>query len=363
MDGNGQFNFFGNGGPVSLTLVEEMPNGAIQKRQVNLVLTPAQVNTPAEIETYLGGYSNWDYRGEEVSKPVLVTKDSDYYRDFSSNNAFKRTHVKNSLNGALQEITLESSTTQYQVVDRMIGAFIPDVTEENAQKLYNVRMRSAALCKNAIMLDRNIDVWTMLTTSGNWNAANVASLGASAAWGTSSGPGASSDPIKDLRNRIVKSAQRVTDIWMNQQVALVFLEHASVREHVRSMLGDAGLRSMQGTTDIVNNNAATDFQIPGLPPIHVESSKVLNETTNELDFILNHSTVLVTTPPGIPQDGMEIATTHTFRRRGRSGTGFQVREFREEKRGVGGTFVVVNMADHAVMPGPNCGGLITGCFQ
>jgi hypothetical protein len=72
---------------------------------------------------------------------------------------------------------------------------------------------------------------------------------------------------------------------------------------------------------------------------------------------------MVTTPPGVPVDGEEIATTHTFRRRGASSVGFETREFRVEGRGNGGTMVVANMADIAVVTGNNCGGLIVGAHQ
>ena len=70
----------------------------------------------------------------------------------------------------------------------------------------------------------------------------------------------------------------------------------------------------------------------------------------------------VTVPGGgIPSDGEEIATTYTFRRKGISGTGLDVREFEVENRGpLGGTMIVVTVADIPIITGNNAGGLITG---
>src|SRR5262249_44698350 len=157
---------------------------------------------------------------------------------------------------------------------------------------------AAQRCKWALQLDRELDVWSMLSNLGNWATTNRVVLAPSAAWNG----GAQSDPIADLKARIVASAQVVTDVWFNQEVAFDFLGHPLVREHMRQFLGDRGV-----DTAVANvNNAGTqivDFVIPGFPPFHVCASKVLNEATGELDFILPPDVLLVTTPPGVPVDG------------------------------------------------------------
>src|SRR5262249_45207988 len=128
------------------------------------------------------------------------------------------------------------------------------------------------------------------------------------------------------------------------------------------MLGD---RAADVTLGMVQEAADTivDFRIPGFPPFHVCASKVLNEQTGELDFILPSDTICVTSPPGVPTDGERIATSYTFRRKGPSGVGFSTREVRIETRGLGGTLIIANMADIAIMTGNNCGGIIKSCHQ
>ena len=325
---------------------------------VTLALTPSDVHAPQEVDTYLAGYQPFAFRADEASKPVLVDKDEDLYRNFAANNAFRRVKVKSSLQKAVPEVDPESSLDKYRVVDRLAGSFIPDVTDKNATNRYRPRQVAAERCKTALYLDREMDVWELLTDQTKWHADNVVQLGPTTRW--NGGP--QSNPISDLKMRIVRSAQRVTDAWFNQLVALEFLEHPLVREHARAMLGDRGMDSIAGRVGEAETDVV-DFRIPGLPPMHVCCSKVLNEATGELEFCLGNHVLLLTVPPGVPIDGEAIATTHTFRRRGTSGVGFESREFRVEDRGNGGTMVVASMADVAIMTGNNCGGLIRDVWQ
>ena len=95
--------------------------------------------------------------------------------------------------------------------------------------------------------------------------------------------------------------------------------------------------------------------------IHIVQGQSLS-SAGVLGAILGSSFVVAThSPPGIPEDGEEIATTYSFRRRGPSGVGFETREFFIENRGpLGGTMVVTSMADIAKMTSTIVGGLITG---
>ncbi len=340
------------------------PVGTPERGQlVTLSLVPSDVSEPAEMSTYLAGYKPFPFRADEVSPPVLVDKDEDRFRDFNIDDAFRRVDVKGSREGAIPEIDVKSSLTNYVVVDRFLGAFINDITEQNAAAdgaPFRPRQRSMRRVGWALQLDRELDLWGLLDTGGSWTAANTVTLGAAFAWNG----GASADPIFDIHGRVEASAQMVTGTWFNQQVANTFLRNPSVRDHMRQMIGDNAADSALGQVQ----NAATqqvDFRIPGLPPFHVAAAKVKNETTLALDYILPDSVIMNTVPPGgIPLDGEETATTYTFRRRGVAGVGFETREFRIENRGPkGGTMVVASMADIAVITGSNVGGRIADVIQ
>ncbi len=326
---------------------------------LQLSLTPDDVHEEEELSTYLAGYSPTGFRADEASKPVLVDHDKDKFRNFSSDDAFLRVDVKGSIEGAIPEVDPIPEISTYQVIDRFLGSFVNDITEANATKLFRPRQQAMKRVKWAIQLDREHDVWDLLQAVASWDAANTVTLGAGFEWNG----GASSDPIFDLQARIEASAQLVTDIWMNQTGGHAFLRNPLVRDHMRQMIGDQAANNQIG--NVANAQArAVDFQIPGLPPIHIVAGKSRLNTGDALSFILGAHCVLTTSPPGVPTDGMEIATSYTFRRRGRVGTGFETREFRVENRGPkGGTMIVASMADIAVVTGNNVGGLIRDVTQ
>lgn len=336
---------------VTLTLAENSPLGR-EGQVVTLSLTPADVHDPTELPTYLAGYKPQGFAADAASKVVLVDHDAGKFRTESADDVFRRVAVKGSIEGAVPEIDPKTSLANYKVVDRFIGSFINDITEQNASP--NIKLRQLAMrnCQRKIMLDREIDVWTMLTTSANWDSGNVATLGAGLGWNNSG-----ADPIRDLMNRLEASAQEVTDIWMNDQIGNFFLLHTKVRDYIKHTVGDAGTPNASAAEGL--EGGIRTFKLIGLPPIHIVPGRVKNESTGAHDRILSDAVVLTTSLPGIPTDASELATTWTLRRRGGAGVGYETREYRVDNRGPkGGTMVVVSMADIALMTANNVGGLI-----
>lgn len=341
-----------------LVLADDMPGYGVKGQKVTLALTPQDVRIPQEMSTYLAGYYAPGFRADEASKVILVDHDEDRFRTFGSQDAFKRVAVKGSLQGAIPEVDPTSSLANYKVVEKYVGSFVPQQTEMNAAgSLYAPRMAAARRCKRALMLDREYDVWGMLTTSGNWNAANVLTLTAGTqAWNSGSSP----NPILDLHTAEDLSAQMITDWWMNKTVANIFLRDPLVRDYLKQMIGDGALnQQIVNMNQSVAQGAQYDFQIPGFAPFHIVSGKALDASGN-LGFVLSKTYVVGTvSPPGIPTDGEEIATSYSFRRKGPGGVGFETREFFVDGRGPnGGTMVVASMADVPVMTGPIVGALI-----
>lgn len=344
---------------MSIILAENSPLGQAGQR-VNLELTPSDVHDPTEIPSYLAGYRNWEFRADEASKVVLVDNDEDKYRSFSEDDAFQPVRVKGALTGAIPEVDPRSSLDSYKVVDRYVGSFVPMVTEMQTGNNYQPRMAASRRCRRALELDRELDVLGpngLLTTVANWNSDQVNALGAGENWNG----GASADPIKAIQDSIEASAQPVTEVWMNQAVAHLFIRNDLVRDHMRQLIGDGAASGVaQQLANAATTGQAIDFMIPGLPPIRVSATKYKNASGN-LVYVMPNYVLLTTAPPGVPMDGEEIATSYTFRRRGPSGVGMEAREFTVEGRGPhGGTMVVVAMADIAKMTGNNCGGIITG---
>ena len=344
---------------MELTLADNIQGIGARGDRVSLSLTPADVHDPAELPEYLAGYRPFGYRADEASPLIPVDKDQDKYRRFDQDDAFRLVKVKGSTSGAVPEVDPKSILEDYKVIERYIGSFVPKQTQDQTGPTsYQPVMAAGRRCMRAVELDREVEVFTLLGTSGNWDAAQR-----TAATGTGWTDLINGDPILDVQTAVIKSDQPVSAIWMNQDVAFRFLRHPTVRDHMRQFFGDS---AREGIATAVANagvtGAASDFFIPGMPPFKVVASKVKNESTGLLDYVLGSTVaVLVTVPPGVPTDGEDIATTYTFRRTGDSGTGIEVRQFTLENRGPkGGTMIVVSVADVPIFTANNAGGIITG---
>jgi hypothetical protein len=348
---------------MEIKLATDLPGHGKAGDTVQLALKPSDVHDPTELPSYLAGYSPFQYRADEMSPVVLVDNDEDKFRNFSEDDAFRRVEVKGSTQGAVPEVDPKTTLNTYKVIERYVGAFIPKQTMLQSGGSYSgdkVRMAAGRRCRRALALDRELDVMALLGTAANFNANNRLALGAGENWNG----GGSSDPVEDIQTIDEASAAQITGWWGNKRTMNAFLRHPSVRDHMRQFLGDQAIQGMITQMNRVGTEAnpnVVDFAIPGLGMFHVAGSKVKNESTGNLDFVLGDSLIAVTTPPGVPEDGEEIATSYTFRRRGESGVGFESREFELENRGpLGGTMIVVSQADIAIMTGPNVGGIITG---
>lgn len=346
-------------GNIAVALTDDIPALGKRKGQIiQLALSPSDVNSSEEIDTYLGGYSPPGFRFSEAAPPVLVVKDFDDFRNYGSNNAFKLVQTETSKQSGIKEVDAESSLSSYQVIEHALGAYIPGQTQVQAAPLVDPRMAGARRISWALELGREVRGWGLLTTSGNWNADNTVTLAAGSEWNDA----INGNPIKDLFARIEASAQIVTDIWFSTQVSHAFIQNQNVRDHVRLMRGDLPSAESVAAADAQVRNI--DFVIPGLPPFHVVPGKVLNESTGKLDYILADNVVLTTTPTRIPTDATEIFTAMTFRRRGSSGTGYLSREVELATRGLEvGRLLVAGFAEDIKFVANNCGGLIKDVIQ
>lgn len=344
---------------IELVLADNLEGYGKAGDRITLSLTPEDVHDPTEMPEYLAGYKPFGYRADEVSPIVSVDKDEDKYRSFDSDDAFRRVNVKGSTQGAVPEVDPKSKLESYKVIERYVGSFIPEQTQnQTGPTSYSPLMAAGRRCMRAIELDREVDSFDLISTPANWAAGQTTV--ATAVW-TDEVLG---DPILDLQTADEKSDQIITAWWFNKVAANTFLRHPKVRDQMRQFFGDSQVTGIANSVQQAGRDgAAADFFIPGFAPFKVSGSKVKNESTDLLDFVMpSNVAVAVTVPPGgAPTDGEEIATTYTFRRRGDSGTGIDMRQFTIENRGPkGGTMIVVSVADIPIITANNAGGIVTG---
>lgn len=360
--------------PLSLALdaVQDAAERAVREltgERIKLVLTPSDVREPSELPNYLAGYRPMTFRAHDCSPVVSVVKDTDKFRNFSSDDAFQRVDVKTSLMGTVPEVDPRSSLTTYKVVERASGSFIPQQTEMNeGPGLLRARIAAAKRCRWALELDIEHDVLGatgLLTTNTNYAAAVRIALGATENWGGAT-VGVDSDPIRDLLKMQENTAQPISFFAMNVKLVNAFVRHSLVRDHFRMYMGDSQLSGTISELGKVNDAGVTlDFMIPAVGMVKVVASKSKNETTGAKDYIFPNGTVIGVTVPRseMPTSGEEIATSYTFRRTQPSGQLYEAREFRVEGRGpLGGTMVVIAEASDHKMVGTDCGGIITGAY-
>lgn len=342
--------------------------GALLDRNGALLLglTTQDVHDPTELATYLAGYATEEYRHDQIVQVIPVDKDEDKYRTFNSGAAFRPVVVKTDDDMDAAELKVTSSLTNYRVVVRRIGAFIPDPTRNQANANYDVEFVHMERCRRAIDLDLELDIIGpsgLLTTAGNWNSNNVVTLAAGYQWGGASGVGANSDPVADIRARMDASAQRITGWWMNQRVAGLLLDNPKFRDYTRANMGDAPLdAAVRAVSDA--DNGVVDFKIRGLGVFHVVASRVeSNAAGTTTDYVMPDVFLGVTQPPGVPTNGGRIATAYNFRRKGPAGVGFYTRTVAIPQRGAGGTLLIVEEASIPTMTSGICGGLVLGVSQ
>lgn len=338
---------------MTATLLDAV-GGLARGAQFQLSLAPGDTRITEEIDTFLAGFRAPGFRADEACPIVLADNDFDTFRLFGANNAFKQVNVLASKESDINEVDPESSTDTYRVIERALGAFVSATTESQAS--YNVREASARRIRQALDLDREVRIFGatgLLSSSTGWAAANVETIAGGSEWTV-----VTIDPLLDIQQRILASAQPVTDIWMNEEAGFTFLRNPFVRDHMRQMLGDNAPPAPTADASGRRNQSVQDFMIPGLPPFHIVPGRVLNETTGVLDPILTDN-VILTCNPGIPTTGDDIITAVTWRRRGISGTGFTTREFELPKRGLeSGMMMVSGHAEDPKFISNTCGGLI-----
>lgn len=332
-----------------------MRDGRGGERLVTMDLGQADVHVPAALPNYAAGYRLADGVADLAAPPVLVAKASDKYNTWDKENAFQRVQVAASSSGAsVQEVNPALSRDTYSTVEYALGSFVPTNVQSNADAPLNPLKAAVRRVMNAIYLEREIRVASLLTTAGNWDSALVQTLNSGTKWNG----GASSDPIKDLQTAIQNSYMPVTGIILPEPVLFAFQRNPNVQKYFAYKDSSAPLPSASQLSAILQ-----------LPPIHVAKMKYL--ASGSLSYVWGGDAVLLHSPAANPPaDQEDVATAYTFRWNGGETNdgvmtaGFLVRTYFDNRRGGrGGTMTVVVHNDDEAITSKYVGGLIKGCVQ
>ncbi len=326
-------------------------------RKIAAELLPGSVHESTEIPTYLQGLANKKMLADVVSRPVPFDKTIGQYRAVDARDAFEAASVKVGITAWLPELTTRSALSSFTMQFRGACIFVNDVTQAEAagSSAYNPRMQAAKRILKVMEIDREIDVWTLLSTAANWNANNVQTLTSGFEWNT----GVNANPLSDLEDMITASDDDITDIWMNRTVAFALINNEAIRDRMFQFYGAAGAPAKLG--EIHQSAGDVTFSMAGFDGIkfHTVTAKRHNATTSLRDYILGDDVIGTVESTPMPTSGEDGNTTVSFRYSGVGGTGFVQRSARLEGRGVfGGEMMYISQGDVPLIVGPTQGGLI-----
>lgn len=330
--------------------------GCTPKGRFLLDLAVGDVHRDANMPNYAAGYQLAEGIADVLSQPIVTAKATNFYMTWDDITSFRRVKPNAVAPGAgVPEVSISKTDARYATVPYALGGFMQTEVETNADAPLRPFQKLVKRVMEALYLEREIRVANLLITSGNWDAGHVTTVLAAAKWNG----GASSDPVRNIRNLMELSARPVTGIGMSRQVYDVFSENPNVQKYFTFKSTGAPL---PGPAQI---SALLD-----LPPIYVQEMKYY-ASGSTFSWPLGGNVVLFRNPPEMPPTSQDdVSTSATFRFLGGDapdGTaqgGWIVRTFFLPDRGErGGRKVVVAHNDAEVIASKITGGLILNAFQ
>lgn len=327
-----------------------------------LDLAVSDVHIPAALSNYAAGYRNAPPMADVVAPVLPVDKQSNNYFTYQKEDAFQRAYPTIGAPGAgVPEIPPRLGNAQYATIERALGGRVAPQVEANADAPLSIMRATVKRVMNAMILEREFRVQSLLRTTGNWNAAQVSTIPAGNKWNG----GASSDPLADIHGREEASfSPGLTGMLMSEQVYHDWVRNPAVRSYY-------GYKS-----DLPAVPDPNQFQpILKIPPIFVSKMKYINSSGN-LVYVWGGDVVLFRQPdemPPITQD--DVATALTFRwnaadllsagiKDGTASGGFIIRQFYDFTQGsLGVNRIVVIHHDAEVMTSKFVGGLLVNAHQ
>ena len=322
---------------------------------ITLAVMPSDTSDQLRvIDNYISGYRNFGFMADIVSPVVTVDQEAGKRIDRSLASAFTVVDTAVGRQGHIKEIQDGATRADYKTQEHALAAFIPWASENDALQQYDIRTATATMLADLLLLAREVRVFDFLTTLANWNTNTRTTLGANFKWDN----GSTKNIRLDLHTRMKASAQPVTGIAMNPDVAYYFLSDNDVRTYLKATMGDdAPVPDIARAIDATNHQPAT-LNIVGYPPIYICPAMKL--VSGVLQYVLADDVILFTRPPtNVPTNMFSVATSLTFRTKGKSGTGWVTNEYLPNGRGLnGGRMLETGFGETTFMGSAIAGGLI-----
>lgn len=332
-------------------------NGSLSDRLITMDLGVTDIHVDAIGPQFMGGYQLLPAVADLASPVITTPKASNKYPIWDAQNAFRRVLPNaNAPGGQVAELNPTLSITPYTTVEYALAGFVTTEVIANADAPLDPYRATVKRLMDALILEREIRVATLLQTTANWNSNVLTTVLAANKWNGGSG----SDPIGDLQLIIQKSALPVTRIIWSELLDQTFTKNPAVQNKIYTKQNVLALP--------VGSDPMLQSQLQ-LPPITVGRMKYFASGTST-SYVWGSHAVLVHEAANVAVD--DVATCKTFRWTGNPATpdgqiqsgGWLFRSFFDNRRGArGGTTGVLAHNDIEVLTSNLVGGEIFNCYQ
>ena len=336
----------------------------VSGRLVAMDLGTSDVHIDAALSNYISGFHNGEFGADRVSPIVQVNKASDFYFQWNPDNALEVANQIEVAPGAdPTEINPLLASQQYVTRGFALASVIPMEVIANQDAPLNIEMAATKMLMDKLLLSREIRVMTAAFNSANYSSAAglVTTLNSTTKWDG----GASSNPVRDIKNIMEKSLMLPTDMVMSFDTWNIFTENPAVQKYV---FAKSGVRPLPEKDRYDEWGALLELPRPNV--IAVKSKT----TGGSYPFVWATNVALFRRPPGDAVSMFDVSTFKTFRWNGagaptlptefggRVEGGFTVRSYYNPFKGKRGVRVIVVAHDdfEAVTGGLNNVSLVGG---
>jgi len=332
------------------------------EKPITMDVGVGDVHIPSAMPNFASGYSNEPPIADLAAPVILSAKQTDKYFQYPKEDAYQRaTPLVGAAGAGTPEIAPRLSNAQFSAIARGLGGWVSTELQANQDAPLNIKLATMDRIMNALLIERELRVATLMTTSANWDSGNVATVLAAGKWNG----GASSDPVADIHARIDASYGKPTATIMSGRTFRAFQRNPAVRAYF-------GYKD--GTPAVPNADQMA--AVLELPKIIVGEMKYI-DTSGAQQWCWGNSVVLPRQPRQMPpQDQRDVASAYTFRWNLAQGEipsgggqvsvsgGWIVREFFVQDRGeLGGIKLVVVHFDTEKLTSQYAGGLLVNAYQ
>lgn len=286
--------------------------------QQDVVIDPALSNVSIK-------YTNDSYIADMILPTVKVSKQTGKYYVYDKSN-LRIDNTERAAGSGANEIDFGLTTASFSCDDHALKSFVADEVQDQAEAALNPLIDETETITEKLMLDRENNAATLLTTSGNYT--NTSALSGTSQWSDYS----NSDPIGDIRTArtTVHAAtfKKPNTIIMGKQVFDMLADHPQIIERVKySALGV-----------VTEELLARIFQVSKVLVGEAGKNTANEGATDALSYVWGKNVIVAYIAPRVGLKTLTLGLTFEYGTR-------EVKRWRDEDRE--GTYVRVGKDNYA----------------